>query len=68
MNDRGYKTGDLVRFTAVDDFGNKVEHAVNDRIFAIGYVLEGFEGLAPGYVAFSISLCSWGFWGDVADD
>lgn len=54
-NDRGYQRGDLIDFTVVDDFGQKVlSHPLNDTRYEITYVLGSFVGLADGYVAFGI--------------
>ncbi len=52
-NDRGFNTGDLVRFQAVDG-DTKVDHAINGKMYEITYVLSGW-GLKNGYVAFGIS-------------
>lgn len=52
-NDRGYQTGDLIKFTSVDDVLNKVHHPIDEEIFKITYVLSGW-GLQEGFVALGI--------------
>lgn len=54
LNDREYKVGDFIHFTAVDNDGNTVEHSINNCYYTIGYVLFDFCGLAENYVALSI--------------
>lgn len=66
FNDRGYKVGDLVRFTAVDDKGELAEDICNaakykelqDKLYVITFVLhpsdKGACGLDDGYVIFGI--------------
>jgi len=57
-NDRGYQTGDTIRFQAVDDVGLLlVSHPINRRPYAISYVLSGW-GLKDGYVALAIAETS----------
>ena len=54
-NDRDFKSGDFVRFTVLTNDGARaMMHPLSEIKFGIMYVLDGFEGLAPGYVAFSI--------------
>lgn len=55
LNDRNYKVGDFIHFTAVDNDGNAVEHSINNCYYTIGYVLFDFCGLAENYVALSIN-------------
>ena len=52
-NDRAYQTGDILRFTCIDDKGNQVYHPINIRQYRITYLLNGW-GLKNGYVALSI--------------
>lgn len=54
-NDRDYQVGDYVEFQAVNDDGQPIGHRINGTTWRIMYyVLEGLEGLAEGYVAFTI--------------
>lgn len=53
-NDRDYQVGDYVEFQAVNAYGQPTGHLINGTTWRIMYVLEGFEGLAEGYVAFTI--------------
>ena len=54
-NDRNFKSGDFIRFTVLTNDGARaMMHPLSEIKFGIMYVLDGFEGLAPGYVAFSI--------------
>lgn len=54
-NDRGYQTGDKIRFTVVSDNPdvNCAGHELNKRIYRITYVLSGW-GLENGYVALGL--------------
>ena len=52
-NDRDFQVGDMIRFQVVDENGEPVESLVNDALYEITYVLEGW-GLEPGYVALGI--------------
>lgn len=66
FDDRGYQAGDEIEFSVVgvnglDEKGAKLEYCNNDEIqklqgrrYRIDHVMT-FEGLAPGYVVFSIS-------------
>lgn len=54
LNDRNFKVGDFVRFTAVNSDGIPIKHKINDCYYQITYVLSDFCGLAENYVAFSI--------------
>lgn len=54
LNDRDFKSGDIFKFTVVDKDGKRVPHRLNGKRYRIGYVLRDFDGLAPGYVAFSM--------------
>ena len=49
-NDRGYNTGDLVRFHCTEQ-GEDVRHRINSRKFKITYCLNGY-GLREAFVAF----------------
>ena len=53
LNDRGYQTGDEVRFTVVDKHGDRIYHVLDDKTFKITYVLSGW-GIEQGYVVFGI--------------
>lgn len=56
-NDRGYQTGDFVKFIPVMKDGETVKetaHPIMDRTYRITYVLNGW-GLKDGYVAFAIA-------------
>ena len=57
QNDRGYQTGDYVKFIPVMKDGEAVRetaHPVMKRTYRITYVLNGW-GLKDGYVAFAIA-------------
>lgn len=54
LNDRGYQTGDLVKFTVIDDDGKHVDnHFLEKLTYKITYILSGF-GILDNYVVFSI--------------
>ena len=52
-NDRGFQKGDTVNFTCVDDKGTQLQHTINEKIYEITYVLNGW-GIENGYVVFGI--------------
>lgn len=52
-NDRGYQSGDLIKFTAVDSTRMPKNHPINDKLYSIEYVLNGW-GLKNGFVALAI--------------
>lgn len=54
-NDRDYKVGDFIHFTAVNSEGKPIEHGINDCYYKIEYILSDFEGLAENYVALGIN-------------
>ena len=53
QNDRGFQKGDRVDFTVVNSIGMAIDHPLNDRVFVITYVLNGW-GLKNGYCVFGI--------------
>lgn len=52
FNDKGYQKGDCVQFTVMDGYF-KDSHPLNDSIFEITYVLNGW-GIKEDYVVFGI--------------
>lgn len=52
-NDRGYQTGDLIKFKAVDNKGNYIPNIIENRFYKITYILSGW-GLKNSYVALGI--------------
>lgn len=57
-NDRGFQTGDLIRFTPVkfdetDPAGRFPEHPIQGKLYEITYILSGW-GLSPETVALGI--------------
>lgn len=52
-NDRGFQKGDIVKFTCIDKNGMQLEHLINDKVYEITYVLNGW-GIKNGYVVFGI--------------
>lgn len=52
-NDRGYQTGDLIKFKAVNNKGNYIPNIIENRFYKITYILSGW-GLKDGYVALGI--------------
>ncbi|MBQ7567052.1 MAG: DUF3850 domain-containing protein [Oscillospiraceae bacterium] len=55
-NDRGYQTGDRLRFTVLDLIDGEVQpviHPLDGREYEIAYLLSGW-GVALGYVALGI--------------
>lgn len=55
-NDRGYQTGDYIKFIPVED-GNKpvhyISHPLSEKTFIITYVLSGWS-IPQDYVVFAI--------------
>ena len=52
-NDRGYQKGDLIKFQAIDDIKSKTYHPINNLLYEITYVINGW-GLKEEYVALAI--------------
>ena len=56
-DDRNYRKGDFIKFTAVsgcvDDRITTVQHPINEKAYEIIYVLKGW-GIKEGYCVFSI--------------
>jgi uncharacterized protein YqfB (UPF0267 family) len=53
-DDRGFQTGDLIRFTAIEPGTYlKCEHEINEQTYKITYVMCGW-GLKNGVVALAI--------------
>ena len=52
-NDRGYQTGDHIKFIPVDEHYFVIKHEIQNKIYEIIYVLNGW-GLKNGYVVFGI--------------
>jgi ASC-1-like (ASCH) protein len=53
VNDRGYQKGDLLKFKPLTDLGLTTHHEIDERMYQITYVLNGY-GLKEGYVVFGI--------------
>lgn len=49
-SDRGFQKGDKVKYTAVDKFGCRVIHEIEDKIYEITYVTNYEQN--DGYVVF----------------
>lgn len=52
-NDRGFQKGDNVVFQCVDKSGLRLPHLINDKLYKITYVLNGW-GIKENYVVFGI--------------
>lgn len=52
-NDRGFQRGDLIEFVVVDDKGVAYQHKIDEYLYRINYVMNGY-GLKNGYVVFGI--------------
>ena len=54
-NDRGYQTGDTVKFTVLYDYDGleMVNHPLMQKTFEITYVLSGW-GIEDGYCVFAM--------------
>lgn len=52
-NDRGFQTGDYIKFIPIDSSGLEFRHAVKDKIYEITYILSGW-GIKEGYVVLGI--------------
>lgn len=53
-NDHNFAVKDLVHFTIVNDDDSPSELQELPNVYEIRYILSSFEGLADGYVAFSL--------------
>lgn len=56
-NDRGYQKGDRVRFSVVDEEGNRMNHDLNHVMFEISYLIHGY-GLKDDWCVFGIKKIS----------
>lgn len=52
-NDRGYQKGDYIKFQAIDKNGLPNQHVINDKLYLITFVLNGW-GIKNGYVVLGI--------------
>ena len=52
-NDRGYQKGDYIKFQAIGKTGLQNQHAINDRVYLITFVMNGW-GIKNGYVVLGI--------------
>lgn len=62
-NDRGYQTGDRIKFIPVDDQNNIIKHKILNIEYKITYVLNGW-GLKNGYVALALKELPFTEWSD----
>lgn len=56
-NNRGYQKGDTIKFICVNKQGNILPHIINEKIYEITYVLNGY-GLKNGFVVLGIKECA----------
>lgn len=52
-NDRNYQKDDFIKFSVIDAGGKRLRHSLNNELFKITYVLDGW-GLEKGYVALGL--------------
>lgn len=52
-NDRNYQVGDFIKFIPVNENG-EAHHPIETKIYQITYILDDFEGLSEGFIAFTI--------------
>lgn len=52
-NDRGYQKGDYIKFQAIDENGTPNRHFINDKLYLITFVMNGW-GIKNGYVVLGI--------------
>ena len=52
-NDRGYQKGDYIKFQAIDEKGTPNRHFINDKLYLITFVMNGW-GIKNGYVVLGI--------------
>ena len=52
-NDRDFHTGDILALNEIDKSG---KYTGNSLLCKVVYILDSFEGLAPGYVAMSVKV------------
>ena len=53
LNDRGYQTGERIKFTPIDSHGVIIEHKIAKTEYEITYILNGW-GIKNGYVVLAI--------------
>ena len=52
-NERGYQKGDYIKFQAIDKSGTPNPHCINDKLYLITFVMNGW-GIKTGYVVLGI--------------
>ena len=52
-NDRDFHKGDILALNEIDNNG---KYTGNSLLCKVVYILDGFAGLAPGYVAMSVKV------------
>lgn len=60
INDRGYQTGDRIKFEVINKLKTRTYHRLDEIEFEITYVLSGW-GLKDGYVVFGIKQKEYDF-------
>lgn len=65
LNDRGYQTGDRIKFIPIDSHNqaNVIHHKIENREYEITYILNGW-GLKNGYVVLAIKELPFTDWSD----
>lgn len=60
-NDRGYQTGDRIKFIPIDSHGDIVRHKIAKTEYEITYILNGW-GIKNGYVVLAIKELPFTEW------
>lgn len=63
LNDRGYQTGDRIKFIPVDSDKNTVSHKIENREYKITYILNDW-GIKNGYVVLAIKELPFTEWSE----
>ena len=63
LNDRGYQTGDRIKFIPVDDNKTIIHHKIENTEYEITYILNGW-GIKNGYVVLAIKELPFTKWSE----
>lgn len=63
LNDRGYQTGDRIKFIPVDSDKDTTHHKIENTEYKITYILNGW-GIKNGYVVLAIKELPFTEWSE----
>ena len=63
LNDRGFQTGDIIKFVPVDKNKSVIPHKIANTEYKITYILNGW-GIENGYVVLAIKELPFTEWSE----